>query len=170
MSATIQIDSFHGSTPVPNSNISSIRFRRDDTDTQDYSSPIPIPSSGINYSWRKSIKANITISPSAQISNLRWYSDGIAWENGVVCYVCHYSNYIQASVSDNTTEISGSDLADSTIYTSASPLVINSGIVISNPNTGYGTQDYLIMQLSVDSDAVQGVQSSHSFFYTWDEI
>jgi hypothetical protein len=43
-----------------------------------------------------------------------------------------------------------------TLYTSSSPLAINAGTVLSNPNTGEGSQDFLETQMALDSTYAGG--------------
>lgn len=169
MAATYQVDVFHGSSPTGAAWSAGARFHRADTSptTDGATTYIPIPTSGTNYSWRKHFKLNVTATPVGSVSNLRFFSDGTSWGTGVTAYVKTSSTYTQGSSSDNSTQISGS--TDVTTYTSGSPLTINSGTVLSNPSTGYGTQDYLVMQVGGTSLVAAGTTSARTLTYRVDE-
>ena len=77
------------------------------------------------------------------------------------------ASYTQGSSADETAAI-GSGV-DATTKSSGSPLVVNSGTVLSNPSTGFGTQDYVVMQLQVGSTAGPGVTSLRTYTYRVDE-
>lgn len=169
MSATYRVDVFHGAGPSAGAWPSGGRFHRADTDpTSDGSTTfITVPTSGTNYSWRKSFKLNVTGAPTGSVSNLRFFSDGVSWGTGITCYAKASASYTQASSSDNTTLFDGTAVSVTT-YTSSSPLTINAGTVLT-ATTGYGTQDYLVMQVGVTSAASPGVTSARTLSYRVDE-
>ena len=170
MSATYRVDVFHGAGPSAGAWPSGGRLHRADTDpTSDGSTTfITVPTSGTNYSWRKSIKLNVTGTPTGSVSNLRFFSDGVSWGTGVTCYAKASASYTQGSASDNTALFDGTAV-DVTTYTSGSPLTINAGTVLSNQSTGYGTQDYLVLQVGVTSSASPGTTSARTLTYRIDE-
>ena len=169
MAATYRVDVFHGAGPSASAWTSGGRFHRADTDpTSDGSTTfIPVPTSGTNYSWRKAFKLNVTGAPSGTVSNLRFFSDGVLWGTGITCYAKASASYTQASSSDNTTLFDGTAVSVTT-YTSSSPLTINAGTVLT-ATTGYGTQDYLVMQVGVTASASPGVTSARTLSYRVDE-
>ncbi len=146
------------------------RFHRaDSSPTSDGSTTfIPIPTSGTNYSWRKSFKLNVTTTPVGTVSNLRFFSDASSWGTGVTPYAKLKAAYTQGSSSDNSALFDGTAV-DLTTYTSGSPLTITAGTVLSNPSTGYGTQDYLVIQVGVGSTAVAGTTAARTLTYRTDE-
>lgn len=169
MVATVQIISYHGATGSTETQIdgSVVKYKRADNDTDDTLNPVVIPLSGTNYSWRKSFKLKITVSPDGDISNLRFFTAG-SWGTGITLYGLKQATYTQGSSTDETA-LFDAGAVDTSTWTSSSPYVINSGIVISNPNTGTGTQDYLVTQLAVDSTATRGTAGPVTLTYRFDE-
>lgn len=172
MAATTKIHEFIGSGPTA-VDITSlhIRFKRADNDDSaeqppDALNPVPIPTSGTNYSWRKHTKLYIQTTPANQISNLRYFSSGTALGTGIVHQALLNATYTQGSTSDETTSIGGTDTAT---YTSSSPLTVNSGVVIANPSTGYGTQNYLVQQMNIGTTASAGTSGTRTLTYRYDE-
>ena len=102
------------------------------------------------------------------MSNLRFFSDGTSWGTGITAYAKKLSSYTQASSSDNSALFDGTAV-DVTTYTSGSPLTINASTVLSNPSTGYGTQDYLVMQVGGGTTAGAGTTSARTLTYRVDE-
>jgi hypothetical protein len=169
MAATYRIDSGTGSGPTMAAFPAGGRFNRSDTHptTDALTTFIPIPSSGINYSWRKSFKLNVTVAPVGTVSNLRFFSDGVSWGAGITPYAMKKSAYTQASGADNNAIFDGSAV-DVTTYISASPLIINSGTVLT-ATTGYGSQDYLVMQIAIATTAAPGTTAARTLSYRVDE-
>jgi hypothetical protein len=184
MAATAHIYVIHGSASqnIPGSTdiiSTTIYFRLDDTDTVGSDSPIQLPVSGINLSWRKATYIYWSTTPAGAISNLRWFCSGVT--AGIGFYARIVSTYVLASGTDTSgitgfTDNQGNRTANDaggtdggTGFTSATPLTVNSNSVLSNPkvgasdgqgngsavNTGTGTtagkQDYVEMQAGVMS-------------------
>jgi hypothetical protein len=168
MAATTQVHVFHGAGPTATDITSTeIRFRRDDTDAVNASAAVPIPTAGTNYSWRKHTKLRIVTDPANQIANLRFFSSGNSLGTGIVHQVLQTATYTQASSTDETTSIGGTD---STTYTSGSPLVVNSGVVMSVGSAPtYGTQDFLAQQMNVGTTASAGSSPARTFTLRYDE-
>jgi hypothetical protein len=169
MAAAYEVNVFHGASPTEEAWPAGGRFHRADTSptTDGATTYIPIPTSGTNYSWRKHFKLKVTTTPVGAVSNLRFFSDGSSWGTGVTAYAKKDASYTQGSSSDNSAQLASS--ADVTTYTSASPLSVNSGEVIANPDTGYGTQDYVVMQVGGTSSAAAGTTSARTLTYRVDE-
>jgi hypothetical protein len=169
MAATYQVDVFHGSGPSAGAWPSGGRFHRADTDptTDGATTFIPIPTSGTNYSWRKSFKLNVTVAPTGVVSNLRFFSDGVSWGTGITPYAKQKAAYTQATSSDNTALFDGTAV-DLTTYTAASPLTINAGTVLT-ATTGYGTQDYLVIQIGGITTVAAGTSTARTMTYRVDE-
>lgn len=169
MAATYQVDVYHGAGPSSGAWPAGGRFHRADTDpTTDGSTTfIPIPTSGTNYSWRKSFKLNVTVAPVGTVANLRFFSDGVSWGTGVTAYAMAKASYTQATSADNTAlfDVSAVNL---TTYTSASPLTINAGTVLT-ATTGVGTQDYLVIQVGGGTTATAGTTTARTLTYRVDE-
>lgn len=168
MVATVQIISLHGINGVTEFQIDggSMRFRVDDVDTVDATSPIPIPAAGTNYSWIKQCRFKATVTPANTINNLKFYSDGAnGLGTGVDVLAKTYvsGNYILPST-QGTTQLSGTTTIFT--YTSGSPLSVAGSI--TNPSTGlFG--DIVAMQMSVTTTATQGTTPSETITFQFDE-
>lgn len=178
MAATVQTISIHGATVTTTETVvadaSTIRFKRADNDTQNTSDPIPKPSGAANYSWRKSFRPKVTVTPSGDISNYRFFTDAGSWGTGCTLFAHSkpVANYDQASSGDNTTKIvadGGSAVTDASTFTSVSPLVVNSGVVLTNPATNYGTCDLTELQLEVANTAALGLKGPRTVTFRHDE-
>lgn len=178
MAATVQIISAHGATitttetPIDGA---TIKYKRADNDTNNASNPVPVPSSGNKYSWRKTMRIKATTTPDGEISNLRWFSDGGSWGTGVKLWAhdVPVANYTQGAVADETTKIpqdaGEGAVTDASTYTSGAPLTLNSGTVIANPSTGYGTQNAVESQIEVGTTATRGSKGPRTFTMRLDE-
>ena len=178
MAATVIIVSGHGATITTTETTVSgttMKFKRQDNDTDDLNGPIPKPGAGTVYSWRKSLRIKVTATPDGNISNLRFFGDAGSWGTGVTAYAHSkpIANYDQASSADETALIStdgGSSVVDASTLTSGSPLSLNAAAeILANPATGYGTQDMVEMQVGVASTASRGTKGPRVFTYRFDE-
>lgn len=184
MVATTQIAVFHGAaatecllntTTVPYvDTIGQIRFKQADDSNVNTANSIPIPPSGSKYSFRKQNKIKFTTAPAGAISNLRWYASGTPVQSGAVkLNVGKDASYVQGGtgLDNGSTDVLSAltGYNDSVTYIVSSPLVINAGTVLSSPSTGYGTQNYVALQLQVTSTAVPGVIGPSSITYRYDE-
>ena len=169
MAATYQVDCATSTGPTMAAYPSAGRFHRADSHptTDGATTYIPIPTSGTNYSWRKSFKLNVTVAPAGTVSNLRFFSDTTSWGTGITAYAKQKATYTQGSSSDNSALFDGTAV-DVTTYSSASPLTINAGTVLT-ATTGYGTQDYLVMQVGIGATASPGTTSARTLTYRVDE-
>jgi hypothetical protein len=52
-----------------------------------------------------------------------------------------------------------------TTYVAGDGLTINSGTVISNPDTGTGTQNYIVTQVRVGTAASAGITTARAYTY-----
>ena len=169
MAATYAIHVFHGASPTPQIVATNARFHRADTSptTDAGTVGIPLPSVGYAYSWRKSLKLCIVTTPTGTASNIRFYTDGSPWGTGITLLVSTNSTYIQASNYDNDNAVVGG--TDATTYTSLNPLIVNAGTVLSNPNTGYGIQDYTVLQVRGSTAVVFGTTAPRTIGFRVDE-
>lgn len=174
MAATVQIISGHGAssgsfaTTETQVDGGTFRFKLADTDSQDVATPIAKPAAGTNYSWRKNLKVKVTVTPAVQISNLRFFSDGVSIATGCNVWAVSAAGYTQATSADASGQLAAS--SDVTTYTTGSPLTVTAGTVISNPSAGYGSQNCVQLQFSCGTSAVRGVKGPQTFTYRWDEI
>lgn len=169
MAATYQVVYYTGSGPTENNWPAGGLFHLGDTTPTSPGSAtaIPVPPSGNTWSWRKSLKLKVTATPVGSVANLRWFSDAVAVGTGITMLVKKITAYTQASAGDAAAALTSS--SDAVTYTSASPLSVNAGTVLSNPSTGVGTQDYIEMQMQVASTAAAGVTAARTYSYRVDE-
>jgi hypothetical protein len=164
MSASSQTRYYHGSSPSPNPDCTgtTVRHKRADNDIQDSNNPIPVPSSGIAFGWRKSSKENFASSPAGSISNLRWFVASAfltglyfgAWLNAV--YTQGSDAGDDAGVTGFTDTTPNQTTNNASNYLAASPLTVNAGTVLSNPSTGEGSQSFVVTQMGVYSTYAAG--------------
>lgn len=159
MAASCQVRYYTGASPGGASadiTGTTIRYKQADNATQDILTPLVFPLVGQTFSWRKSTKVNFATTPVSAISNLRWFVSSNP-PTGVNFYARLQAAgiYIQANSSDvngitGFTDTPTNQNANNAVnYTSAAPLSVNAGTVLSNPNTGEGTQVFLETQLSI---------------------
>lgn len=170
MSAVVEVRTYHGAGPTSgNVTGQTIRMKRADDDTQDAAAPVPIPSSGTNYSWRKSLKIYATTGPDNSVENLRLFSDGTSLGVGMTVYAKVASSYTQASATDEAGLLSGA--VDVDTFTSVSPLTVQASQVLGPAEVGDGgaNQDFLELQLAVLSTSSPGNSAAKTLTYRWDE-
>lgn len=165
MAASAQTRFYHSSSPgTASGDVTglTIRYQLADDDIQDSNYPIQLPGSGVALSWRKSSKLNWVSSPVGAITNLRWFmASGPSTGISLFVRVQSPGTYVCATAADQLGIVGFTDTSpnqstnNATNYNSGSPLVVNSGTVLSNPNTGEGSQVFVESQL--------GVLSTYSF-------
>ena len=179
MAASAQTRYYTGASPGSASadiTGTTIRYKLADNAAQDANNPVPLPASGLNFSWRKSTKVNWTTTPANNITNLRWFL-GTNPVSGIRFFARLQATgiYIQANSNDQNgitgfTDTGGNQTAnDATNYTSSAPLTVNAGTVLSNPNTGEGgaNQVFVETQLAVASSYAGGPGPITSFQVTY---
>lgn len=157
---------------ITNTDITSANSRyllADSTSASSTSNPIPIPSSGTNYSYWKSRYLDCTVTPAGTADTITWYTDGAnGYGTGVTEKISTASglSYVQATGSATSgTQLTNGNYAGSGTpvntfsYTSGSPLSI--GGSISNPSTGK-VSDFWVEQLEVASTASPGLISAET--------
>lgn len=154
--------------------------------------PIPIPTADFNYSYWTHIYLKITVAPSVKINNIRFYSDGaIGWNYGTGGELrrgnrdsgdhgCPMdTEYDVATGTEGTTGHSIEDgsnghgyynaqtakTADVASDTEGSPATID-----STDHTTTGKCKAVVLQVKVDTDAVQGEQTDETLSFKYDEI
>jgi len=171
-------------------NVTAVRLRTDDANTADATNPIPIPTSGYNYSYWASICLDIS-GTFTQISNIRHYSDGsIGWTFGTGGELrrgnrdsgdvgCPDASYQQASGTPGTTGYAIEDATNGHAYykTQTTPTKniandtsSNPAVVDSSTYTAAGKTKHIVLQVKVASDATQGTQSAEVLTFIYDEI
>lgn len=166
MAASAQTRYYHSSSPgVASGDVTglTVRYQLADQDTQNATFPLNQPASGVNLSWRKSSKINFVTTPATAIQNLRWFMSQ-APSTGISLFarVQSAGTYVQASSADAAGIAGFTDTTpnqatnNATNYTAVSPLSVNAGTVLSNPNTGEGSQVFVETQFGVASSYALG--------------
>jgi hypothetical protein len=185
MSATPKIYSFHSTAPGTTIDVTAgtMRYKYGtgptaDNDTTDLVSPIPIPSTGINYSLRKHTKIAWTTPPTQQIRDLIWYlanrpevdnpslAPASSWV-GATLWAGIKNTYTEALAADLTGVVSGLSNADN--YNLSSGLTVITGIVIGVEGSG-SSQGFVVTQMALTPNVTPGVKSARSMFYRYKEI
>ena len=153
MAATVSVSRFFGAGPSEDAAISQLIFKWADDNTDDNNDPI-VRGAGNVWSWAKSIKMKIDTTPDNDITNLRFFSAAANFggsHTGVSMLAVAEGSYAQGNSADESA--ARSSMAN---RLEGSPLVVNAGTVISNPSTGFGTQDYTALQLKVTNTVPAG--------------
>lgn len=170
---------YHGAGPDPGVDKSGIeaRYKRADNSDADLNNPIPIPSSGINYSYPKHQKISWLTSPNELIQNLVWFVDpadnilgdpALNWD-GMTLWAGITDTYVQGVTLDAAALRAG--LTDAISYDSASPLSVLADIVIGAGEIGPGmTQQYVLTQLAVLPAALSGLKGRRNVWYRYEEV
>lgn len=182
MPASVQVRFYTGASPgSASSDITgtTIRYKQADSAVQDTNNPLAMPTSGLTFSWRKSTKINVFTTPVTSIVNLRWFMSQTPTA-GISFYARTQTTgtYIQANSNDQSGIVGFTDTTgnqntnNATNYTSSTPLSVNAGTVLNNPNTGEGTQVFVETQMAVSSTYAGGpgvIPTPVSFTYRYTE-
>lgn len=194
MAATVKVEEATGSGPTFTEITNRVRLFTADQATNQSSPqityPVPIPTSGFNYSYWKHVCLNIT-GTFTKVDNIRHYSDGaIGWNfgtNGALLrgnrdsgdHGCPQANYDQATGTQGTTGDYIGDATNGHSYykdqttptanvandTEASPALID-----SEGRTSAGRTKFIVLQVKVDTDASSGVQPAETMTWKYDVI
>jgi hypothetical protein len=163
MVATVLIEEKNGAGGTLTDKTSgTVRFKNADNATVDNNNPMVIPGSGTDYSFEKWLRLNVTVAPSTQLSNFKFYMDGSSgFGTGVGLWAKAVTSYTTPAEATST-----SGYADAFSYTSGSPLSLGAG-----PFTGTGEKgDHAVLMLAVASTATQGALSAETATFSYDEI
>lgn len=186
MVATYSIERLTGAGPTATV-VTTVRLRTDDANTADLTNPVSFSTGSQGRSYWASIRLAFT-GTFSQISNIRHYSDGaIGWTFGTAGKLYRGNrdsgdvgvpdgSYQQAS---GTPGVLGNNLETSHSYfsgqstpsvninsdTSGSPATIDSNAYVSA-----GNSYHVVLQVLVDTDATQGLQSAETLTFMVDEI
>lgn len=169
MVATVQIGEINGPTGTQvftdKTTTGTITFCNADSTNPGSSSPLVIPTAGLEYSYKKSTRLKVTVAPSVNISNLRFYTDGTdPWvANSVNLYAKAVASYSQATAAETSTASYAQAFSN---YVVASPLSLGTGTF-----TGTGEKGSLcVMMMTVGTAANPGQQAAETVTYAYDEI
>lgn len=163
MAATVQIVEKNGAGGTPTDKTSgSIRFKNADNATVDLVNPMVKPGAGVDYSFEKWLRMNVSAGTYSQITNVKAYMDGgNGLGTGVTLYAKAVTTFATPAEATATT-----GYADAFTYTSGSPLSLGAGPFTSTGEKG----DHLVMMLTVGTTAAGGVTPSETLTVAWDEI
>ena len=163
MAATIQILEKNGAGGTGTDKTSgNIRFKNADNSTVDTSNPMVKPGAGVDYSFEKWLRFNVSGGTYTEITNVKAYMDG---GNGLGTGVTLYAKAV-TSYATPAEASSVSGYTDAFTYTSGSPLTLGAG-----PFTSTGEKaDHLVMMLTVGTTASGGITPSETLSIVWDEI
>lgn len=152
--------------------ITNLRFASADAANSGTASPMAIPSSGSVASYFTTLYLNASTAPATSIANVKFYMNGTNPWTGVTLQAGTAAAYAQASgtagigLALNTTNYTGlTGLADAFSYTAAAPLLLPGSIGTVTGKAG----QYLCLQLSVSSLALQGVLTGAQAYVQYDE-
>ena len=175
------------STDVDALGAPALRFKTNDNTTIDAIDPIPVPSSGTNYSYWKQIYLYCDTAPDTQVDNIKFYTDGAGFGTGITLNVGdEFPTKNNASdagyeVATGTSGTSGDEVVaahadltgvtDAFTFTSGSPL---SGPTISEDSSIINaigeTSNYLVLQVAVGTTASPGNKTDETLTFQYDEI
>lgn len=176
MAATVKTYVYTGTSPGSGAELTTLRYKNADDNTVDANNPVIKPSSGTNYSFWKSIALYAESAPSVSISNVKLYADGaLAWTGCQVDVGDDQSDtYVEATGdSNNGDEMVAnhgqiSSKTDFFTYVSGTPLSVT--LSASWVDTTGRITRFIVLQLSITSSAVGGIQSAETITWQYDEI
>jgi hypothetical protein len=163
MVATVQIIEKNGAGGTATDKTSgTIRFKNADNATVDNNNPLVIPPSGSDFSFEKWLRLNVTVAPSVQISNLKFYTDGAnELGAGVLLWAKAVTAYATPTEPANST-----GYVNAFTYTSGAPLSLGAGAFTGTGEKG----DHAVCMMEVQNTATQGQTPSETITFSYDEI
>ena len=158
----------------------NLRFKQADNATIDANDPMPIPSSGTNYSRWKQIYLFADTAPDTQIDNIRFYTDGGGFGTGIAVNVADqfpvknsgantgYDVSDASAVMTTHTDITTS--TDAFSFTSGSSLTGSISEAGSIINASGETSNYFVLQMEVVNTASPATLANETFTVQYDEI
>jgi len=180
--ASVRVKEINGAAPGTFATITTARFATMDSNNPGISNPIPIPTTGVRRAYKKAF-ALAFAGTFTQINNVTIYTDGTDFGTGILTLIgsnvgagCHVLGSYRAALGQ--LGVDGSLLtyarqAGSVITGTGSFFTYTSGakkLVGSQIFAAAGTTRFVALQLKVGSNAVQGVLSSETITFTYDEI
>ena len=164
--ATVVIQECNGSGPTCTT-VTAVRFCTTDAYNPTTTYPMVKPSSGSNYSYKKSTILYASTSPAGTINNIKWYTDGAnSFGTGVTCSAKTVASYTQATGTEGTSGNQMTSGSDCFGYTSSAPLSVTG--TISNPSTGK-ISGYVDFQAVLSTSVTSGTITSETISWKYDE-
>ncbi len=161
------------------------RMAQSDNPNDGTANPVPIPTTGTNYSWWVStILAVGTPGATNGINNVLWYSDGTSAGTGLTIVgntAAKATGYTQATATLSNGVATNGTILNTTTYPalSANPQdVTSNGFVAGTPKSVPGSvttatntniSDFFVFQLLVTSTANPGTMSQRTFTWSYQE-
>lgn len=164
MAATVQVHEMSALATGVDKTSGTVRFKDADDNAVDSNNPLVIPTGADIYSYTKKLRMDVTVAPSVQISNLRWYADGTIGWSGASAKAKNIGTTWGANYK---TAMSGG--ANISTYTSGSPLDGDTTDTGPFTTTGYHG-DLIELQMTVTNAATQGQLTAENFTLAYDEI
>ncbi len=163
MVATVQIVEKNGAGGTATDKTSgTIRFKNADNATVDNNNPMVIPPSGSDFSFEKWLRLNVTVAPSVQLSNLKFYTDGAnGLGTGVLLWAKAVASYATPAEPANST-----GFTNAFTYTSGAALSLGAGTFTGTGEKG----DHAVMMMEAQNTATQGQTPSETITFSYDEI
>ena len=171
---------------VTDNGSNAIRFKTEDDATIDTNNPIPIPSTGTNYSYWKQMYIECTDDTGlTKIDNLKIFSDGTIYGSGITLNVgdetptknsgsdAGYDLAVGTSGTTGTVMTGHTDVTavtDFSTYVTGSPKSVSISEASSQIDAAGETSDYVVFQVAVASTATGGAQSAETITWRYDEI
>lgn len=184
MVATLEVDFDKGGVVnapgTPDHNITNLRFNNEDTNDQDFASPITIPAGADVFSFWKHIFLHCTVAPSVLINNMKIYTDGTLGFTAVTI------NVGDGTQTKNSGSSAGYDpgqaltltihdtiaaFTDFFTFTSGAPRTVSISEASNQIDAIGELTDYIILSMTVPNIAIQGIQSpAETSTWEWDEV
>jgi hypothetical protein len=166
MAATVLIKEKNGAGETATDKTSgTIRFKNADDANVDLNNPLVKPGAGVDYSFEKWLRMNVSVAPSGNIANPKFYMTGSA-DTGQTLYAKTTNPGSYSTPAEATT---ATGYTDAFTYTSGSPKALD--VANAGPYTGTGDKgDYLVMMMTVGTTvAAPGTLNSKTLTIQWDE-
>ena len=138
--------------------VTYLRFKTADNNTDDQNNPCVIPPSGTNYSYEKEVRVNVSVAPSVRLDNLTMELEA-ALDTGLSMYYGWSATYF--------TPNAGLNLATNGPLTTT-PVDWNNA---ADNFTGTGVWgDNCALQIRIVNTASPGAMTEQDFIITYDEI
>jgi len=162
MAATVQWENSTAASATWAS-VTQIRFKNANDANIDLNNPMVKPGAGVDYSFEKAMRANCTVAPSNQISNVRYFFNG-SETTGIDSYHKFTASYTQPVELDAGSIAGYVNTANSTYYAWAGVTTF----------TGTGQiGDLVYFGITVGTSASSGLNNTTSagnVQLVWDEI
>jgi hypothetical protein len=144
----------------------TVRFKVADDSNVDNNNPMVKPGAGTNFSFRKYLRGDITVSPAGSITNWKFYTDGAQSNTGVVQYA---KTTNPGTYSTPVVETAITGYTDAFTYNSGAPKQLDA--VNTGPYTATGDfGDYLLMCMTVGTTVTApGTLTAEVMTFSWDE-